>query len=640
MTPQEIVRQPRCLVPLTSFHVAIFAFATGAVLITGAFLTWGITTPSRGLRTALVAVFLVILFWAMPVLAQIQALDAPVFSEIDDNGVDLFSGNVFWKVQDLAIGASGGRLSHTYTVGSASPDLFTYYVTSAYNVYAPGTSQPVTAVRVAFEGSSELFYLNNSQWLSLNQRGSTLVKNSDSSYTYTRRDGSVATLNSPSCGATTIAYPDGRVLTQTDKGVNLPAGVASAAGLYCRVQSVTRSDGLQIKYSYAFNGTPANNQQYLQWAMPTSYTAINNAFAYCDPTADTCSLTGTWPTATYSSTSTTLTITDSASRVTRFTLTAQGQIASIRLPTSASIDNLTFTYCGNACYVSDGTTTTYFPGMVDQLVRDGQTWKYVLTPALSEYSWAYYTVTNPAGGQYGVQMPGTYEPQTSFVSPFQSYTDLRGVQFFGLPTSYTGQVNEVSKPEGNYTIYTYDGRGNLTQEQETPKSGSNLPVRTRTANYDATCSNPVTCNEPHWVKDWQGNETDYTFDPTHGGLLIATSPPDANGVRPQATYTYTQRYAWVLNSSGAYVKSVAPFWLLATETICRTSSATSTGCSVAGDQVVTTYEYGPDSGPNNLFVRGVSVAADGATHRTCYGYDPYGNRISETTPNAGLTSCP
>lgn len=600
----------------------------------------GTTPKSHILHRTLIAISIVISLTAIQARAQIQALDAPVYSEIDENGVDLFSGNVFWTVEDLSIGASQGRLAHTYTAGSASPDLFTYYVAPAYNVYVSGNSQPVTAVRVAFEGSSELFYLNNSQWVSLNQRGSTLATNSNGSYTYTRRDGSVATLNSPSCGATTIAYPDGRVLTQTNKGVNLPAGVAYAAGLYCRIQSVTRSDGLQIKYSYAFNGTPSNNQQYLQWTYPASLTAINNAFAYCDPTADTCSLSGTWSTATYSSTSTTFTITDSAGRVTRFTLNGVGAISSIKLPSSSSADNLTYTYCGNDCYVTDGTTTTYFPGMVEQLVRDGQTWKYTLTPALSAYSWAYYSVTNPAGGGYGVQMPGTYEPQTSFVSPFQTYTDLQGVQFFGTPTSFTGQVVQVTKPEGNYTIYTYDGRGNLTQETETPKSGSGLPARNRTANYDAACSNIVTCNEPHWVRDWKGNETDYTLDPTHGGLLTATLPPDANGVRPQTTYTYIQRYAWVLNSSGAYVKSGNPIWVVATETICRTSSATSTGCSLAGDQVVTTYEYGPDSGPNNLFLRGFSVTADGATQRTCYGYDPYGNRISETKPNAGLTSCP
>ena len=129
--------------------------------------------------------------------------------------------------------------------------------------------------------------------------------------------------------------------------------------------------------------------------------------------------------------------------------------------------------------------------------------------------------------------------------------------------------------------------------------------------------------------------------------LTRTLPADSNGIRAQTRRTYTQRYAWVLNSSGTtYVQSPAPIWVLATESFCRTSAAVvppgppGSGCTTAGDEVVTTYEYGPDSGPNNLFLRGFSITADGATHRTCYGHDMYGNKISQTEADAGLTSCP
>lgn len=55
---------------------------------------------------------------------------------------------------------------------------------------------------------------------------------------------------------------------------------------------------------------------------------------------------------------------------------------------------------------------------------------------------------------------------------------------------------------------------------------------------------------------------------------------------------------------------------------------------------VTTYEYGPESGPNNLMVRGKAVVADGVTLRTCYGHDKQGNKIWETSPNANPSSCP
>lgn len=52
------------------------------------------------------------------------------------------------------------------------------------------------------------------------------------------------------------------------------------------------------------------------------------------------------------------------------------------------------------------------------------------------------------------------------------------------------------------------------------------------------------------------------------------------------------------------------------------------------------YDYGPTTGVNNLLLRGVVVNANGAVSRTCYGSDRNGNRISETSPNANLTSCP
>ena len=56
---------------------------------------------------------------------------------------------------------------------------------------------------------------------------------------------------------------------------------------------------------------------------------------------------------------------------------------------------------------------------------------------------------------------------------------------------------------------------------------------------------------------------------------------------------------------------------------------------------MTSYDYGPDTGAvgNNLLLRGMTVTADGQARRTCYGYDPQGNRIWETKPRAGLAAC-
>jgi hypothetical protein len=128
--------------------------------------------------------------------------------------------------------------------------------------------------------------------------------------------------------------------------------------------------------------------------------------------------------------------------------------------------------------------------------------------------------------------------------------------------------------------------------------------------------------------------------------LTVTSPADANGIQAVERYAYVQRYAWISNGSGGYVQAATPVWLLSTEKTCRTTATVSGACAGgAADEVTTTYEYGPDGGPNNLLLRGVAVTADGGggamhTIRTCYGYDASGNKVSETKPRAGLTVCP
>jgi YD repeat-containing protein len=138
-----------------------------------------------------------------------------------------------------------------------------------------------------------------------------------------------------------------------------------------------------------------------------------------------------------------------------------------------------------------------------------------------------------------------------------------------------------------------------------------------------------------------GNETDYVYDPQHGGVLSITSPADANGIRPQSRFAYVQRYAWFLNASGQMVRSTDPVWKLASQSVCRSGAAAAGGgCAIPGDETLTTYDYGPDSGPNNLWLRGEVVTAGGVSRRTCYTYDRRGNRISATSPRAGLTSCP
>jgi len=216
-----------------------------------------------------------------------------------------------------------------------------------------------------------------------------------------------------------------------------------------------------------------------------------------------------------------------------------------------------------------------------------------------------------------------------------------------LPERGTGYVAGAVRPDDASGRVEHDSYGNIAKVTKYPKPGSTLAPIITSALYNL--GNPKAATKPLWRKDGNGNQTDYTYDLNHGGILTETSPavrgvmvaggPIVDGVRPQNRFGYAQRYAWI-KSGATYVQAATPVWLIASESHCRTSAWNGSACVVAGDEVVTTYDYGPNSGPNNLLLRGTVVTADGANRRTCFSYDQLGRKISETTPNANLTSCP
>ena len=204
-----------------------------------------------------------------------------------------------------------------------------------------------------------------------------------------------------------------------------------------------------------------------------------------------------------------------------------------------------------------------------------------------------------------------------------------------------GLLSSTTYPEGNRSEFTYDNRANLVQVRSVPKAGSGDPVLTQTAAFPSACTDRKICNQPTSVTDAKGNTTTFTYDPAHGGVLTMTAPA-VGGVSPITRYYYVQREAWVRSGAG-YAKTGKPIWLKSEERSCRTSTLDPVAgtCSAgAGDLVRTLFEYGPDSGPNNLWLRGVAVVADGQTLRTCYQYDELGRRIAETKPLGTGASCP
>ena len=585
-------------------------------------------------------------------------LSAPVYSTTDVNHVNLVSGLLQFTLPDVSIGSAGSLLTHAvHTNDNGSFDAFAtldLYV-GRIDPYSPIAAQCPTVgnqeLQVTYASETDILCGTGGTYTSIMGRGSTVVDHGGGAYTYTRRDGSLVQFAVVAGGGSvpiTLTSPDGHIMAFTYRSVSFPVG--SATSTIYRLQSITRNNGLQLKYSYVLNSTPTS-ANYQSWMTASGVVALNNTVDYCDPTADSCSYSVPWPAAAYSwvpsGANRVFNITDMGGQAVSFTIGiipfSSGINSGILSYTSATGNVTTPTYCYTTvpCMNFFGGTRN---AAIWKLARDGQTWVYSTSIGSSSQNvFTQYGYTDPAGGGASV----THE--SNVPGPLLSYQDGKSGRTIGFnPAVAANYPVNMTTVDGDRTTYTFDTRGNLAQTVRTPASGSTLAAITQAANYDAICSAPLTCNRPNWIVDGNGNRTDYLYSTSNGGVLSVTMPADANGVRPQTRYTYVQRYSWYKNAAGSVVQASSPVWVLNSESYCRTSTANSiatgnpaaTGCSAANDEVVTTYDYGPTSGANNLFLRGELVAADGQNHRTCYGYDRYGNRISETSANAGLASCP
>jgi hypothetical protein len=293
---------------------------------------------------------------------------------------------------------------------------------------------------------------------------------------------------------------------------------------------------------------------------------------------------------------------------------------------------------------------SYQMAVISQLYADNHRYDYYWTAiqgsqqgddpvALSPY---YYTEngTNTTYVSLGAYRPNIYAPTKVTPGPTVITDPLNRTTLmdYCLDTCSKPLLQTKTLPDGMQATYLHDTFDNIYQTTITPNTGSLLPSIVTKATFD--CSNMVWCNKPTTTTDGNQNVTTYTYSPVHGQILTKTGPA-VGGVNPQTRYSYTQRYAWIANGSGGYVQTASPIWLLTQESFCKVGAPNSSGvgCALAGDEVITTYDYGPNNGPNNLLLRGKVEDAGGLSLRTCYTYDQLGRKISETAPRAGLTTC-
>jgi RHS repeat-associated protein len=204
--------------------------------------------------------------------------------------------------------------------------------------------------------------------------------------------------------------------------------------------------------------------------------------------------------------------------------------------------------------------------------------------------------------------------------------NVEGISYeLSRTTSYlydsAGRLTRVTELEGNYVATTYDARGNVTQTQAVPKSGSGLSTLTTSATYASTCTSIITCNKPTAVTDARGSTTDLQWNATHGQLDWVRSPaPTSGATRPETRYTYTQTASPVSMGSGTY--------LLTAVSSCQTGSS----CAGTSDEVKSTIGYGTNLLPTSAS----SGAGDGSlTATSAMTYDATGNLLTVDGPLSG-----
>lgn len=278
-----------------------------------------------------------------------------------------------------------------------------------------------------------------------------------------------------------------------------------------------------------------------------------------------------------------------------------------------------------ACGINPSLVAEAASGRTQGATRDGETVSYSWTTSGADTT---STATTGAGETDAVvsnptpQQPTAVTVGTSATTTYVYDTNNR--------------VIKETRPEGDYTEYTRDARGNITQTKHVAKPGSGLADIITTAGYDATCSNPATCNSLKWTQDALGNRTDLTYDATHGQVTrvqlpspTADSPGTETGTRPEINYSYSALYAQERDASGTLVSQTLPQYKATQITTCATAAT----CAGTANETRVAFEY---NNPNLLPTKITTSAGDGSVSSVVtYAYDARDNLVSVDGPLAG-----
>ncbi|WP_157082618.1 hypothetical protein [Sphingomonas asaccharolytica] len=543
-------------------------------------------------------------------IAHAQPLTPPKFMTLSPTGVELLTGVYTMSSTDLSIGSltlersylgsdrpgSGAGMSSAYFGNSWTHN---FDIWARNNFYNGQESADVVIGRSPYKFSA---FAAHNPYPDGASSGTTLTEVAGAMI-FTDRDGTVyrflPTVNG-FARISTVTHPDGTILTFSYVS-NLPKTIVSNRG-----------------YALVFDYSSSRI---------TTACGFNLAVTYVT-TATTCS-SATLKTS-YGYTGSNLTsVTDVSNNVAHYSYNSDNYLICPTDPGTTTC-KYTITISPNA-WMTRVTVTK-------QVAADGAEWNFVCSCgdeaaadpdnlSTEEYS----TMTEPNGATSSM-----WFSHSGYPSYYQNENGKEYTPFYasGVPLS-------ITSPEGNQTNFSYNPALIESKRTFVAKPGSGLAnIEQSSKTFPTSCTNPIICNLPLTVTDARGAVTTYTYDSTHGGVLTETKPADSAGINAVVRHSYAQKYAYIKNSGGGYSPAATPVWVLAEDRTCRTTATVGGACAGgSSDEVVTTYDYGPASGPNNLLLRGVAATADGVTRRTCFGYDWMGNKISETKPRAGLAVC-
>ncbi len=536
---------------------------------------------------------------SLPVLAQVAA-PPPVRETTDENGVDLVSGIMTAVYRGPAIGPDGSALSFVREFReSGFWDNFGGAIHLGDEIYI---------FNVTLNGSTEAFLEESpGVFTPYEERGSTLTL-SGNTYTYTLKDGTVAEYQASDPAhvywlgrayLTTVTYPNGEKSTLTYQPVPVCLTQScTQTGTATRLVSLINNRGYKVVLTYVAPGGNGYTQSDVAF-LPIQVNYVNlTTGATVGSLAISREYLGAGVVRHR--------LTDALGRMTEYRVLNSFGVTHVRWPGSAS-DDIVVTYAGTkvSSVNSNGVVTNYgYSSIGNDLL----------------------TTVSRAG-----ESPRTLR---YLVSGHVLADTNKANQTTSYLYDAEGRLSRVTAPEGNFVEYTYDARGNITQTLVRAKPGSGLADIVTHAGYDLVCSNRKTCDQPNWTEDAKGNRTDYTYDPTHGGVLTMTRPAaTAGAVRSQLRYSYSALEAWYQNPSGVLTASGEPIYLLSTMSTCRTLSS----CVGTSDEIRMTFGYGASGVPNNRWLvaattsdgTGTLVAGETTT------YDVIGNALTRDGPLAG-----